>query len=436
MPVTHPATGRRTARRRSALTLAALATIGLGATGQAWAAPALSVDPATGLNPAGQQVAVAGQGFTAPEVPSGFYVAQTATVDGEIHYAQDTSRWVRSTPGPPGVVLLGADGSFSTTIDAAPTVPRTGGGEPIDCRVATCAITAWPQHTTPTAANVYTSQALAFQASPALTVSPADGLDPAGQSLAVSGNHFSAPLVPSGFYVAQTAIVDGVVHFAQDNSRWVRPTPGPPGVVLLGGDGSFSTTINATPTVPRTGGGDAIDCRVATCAISAWPQHTVPSAANLYASRPIGFLPVSPQPVVPTPPSNPTPVAPVAPTPPTPADVLAPQLASARGLQALARNRTAVVGSITCRTGPCRVTAPTQVVVRIGSTRQRVAVLVSRHVRHGATAGVRVRLSSAALRALRATPSRRVVVPVRVSVRSGESTTTRVLRATVRTAAR
>lgn len=144
-------------------------------------------------------------------------------------------------------------------------------------------------------AAVLGTGAAAASAAPSLTLTPASNLDAAGQTVTVRGRGFLAPDVPSGIYVAQTAVVNGrVIVGASQKWVWSMGAPSPT-QDRLNADGSFETGIDVVKTLGS--GADSADCSVVQCYISAWPQHSNPTTASIYAKKPVLFrlaAPVTP----------------------------------------------------------------------------------------------------------------------------------------------
>ena len=155
-----------------------------------------------------------------------------------------------------------------------------------------------------------------------LTVSQASGIDPAGQTLTVTGAGYDSF---KGVYVAfclipptnqlPTPCGGGMDQSgASGASQWISSNPPPTGVGLAqpyGGGGSFTVSIAVTPTIQN------VDCRRVRCAIVTRNDHTRTSDRSQDIFVPVVFAtaPVAPPPTVA--PLTVVPVAPVAPTPTT-----------------------------------------------------------------------------------------------------------------------
>lgn len=139
--------------------------------------------------------------------------------------------------------------------------------------------------------------------------------------------------------------------------------------------------------------------------------------------------------VVPLPPATPIPpfVAPPVGPAPAPATVRTPVLGAAKRSSVVARRtRKATVTTVTCRSGPCRISAPRTVKVRIAGRTYKARVLGRTAIRTGRRQTLRVQLSRAAVKRLTARKGRRGTVRVRVVVRSPAKTVARTVTVTLR----
>jgi hypothetical protein len=145
--------------------------------------------------------------------------------------------------------------------------------------------------------------AAASAATPAVTVTPSVGLA-SGQSVTVAGTGFDVAVDPNGAYVAEGAIVDGVLVYT--GAKWIAPTtaPGSAGSSgVMNADGSFSvpfTVASSGSWTVRSGqtvggvvqtGTRTVDCSVVTCSIITWSAHTPTVAPSFSTSTPLSFGP-------------------------------------------------------------------------------------------------------------------------------------------------
>ncbi|WP_439675488.1 hypothetical protein [Embleya sp. MST-111070] len=116
-------------------------------------APKLTVSPAAGANPDGQNFTVTGTGFDpVRDGGNGVYVAfGPKGTDWNTNPAPyQATKWVRTTPGTsPGQARLNADGSFSLTLDGMKAKYRNKDGVEYDCAVTTCHVVAFAAHGSP-----------------------------------------------------------------------------------------------------------------------------------------------------------------------------------------------------------------------------------------------------------------------------------------------
>jgi hypothetical protein len=264
--------------------------------------PTVSVTPAAGLDPAGATVTVSGTGFAAAE--PGFYVG----VAGTAHYSATNlgafavAKWVHlgATPSA-GQDVLNSDGTFSTAL----TFPATfgSGANATDCRSEQCAIFTFAAHGSADRSQD-TSTPITFFA-PSITLTPSTGLAN-GDAVVVTGKGF----VPGkGIYVAETV---------------AKPAGGPPSnytgakwIQSVGVDGTFATTVTAADTFTAPGAAGATDCRVVSCFVATFNDHTDITNRNQDVWAPITFAAAE----EPTPTPTPTPTEPTAtPTPTEPTE--------------------------------------------------------------------------------------------------------------------
>jgi hypothetical protein len=279
----------RAVRRALATIATALLAVAVAVPAAAEAAPAVAVDPSSDLpNWQRTTATVTGTGF--PTTPPGVYVAQTATVAGEV--LTGGAKWIRSG-GPTADTTLQPDGSFETTLGLEPSF--VDGAETVDCSEVECSVSTWTAHSAPIPAGdapgpgqspISASAALSF--APGIFVTPFSTLHETGSTVDVTGAGLDAA-APNGFYVAQVAIVDDggadVVRYSADAFAWLTANPTNPVQRQLEADGSFD--IDLSPTQVFTPGSPPgppgpplpdVDCKIAQCALAVWPAHTVPVA--------------------------------------------------------------------------------------------------------------------------------------------------------------
>ena len=276
----------------------ARATTGVGPGGQT-----LTVDPVTGLDPAGAELTVTGEGFDAAAgfdvATDGLYVAlcvdngvgQTPTpcVGGvDLTGSGSASRWVTNNPiaGVPAAAVtpMAADGSFSTTITV------TAADRFVDCTTLPagkqCKVFTRLDHR----ASGDRSQDVRVPVSfgtpapngPALAVTPSSGLDPDGTDLTVTGTGF--PAEAPGAYVVFGPVPEdgtdatpyGVVTFVPSSA--------------IGPDGSFTATLPDVAAAYTDGGGTARDFSDGGGHVSTFRAHGVPDPDGRWsASVPVAF---------------------------------------------------------------------------------------------------------------------------------------------------
>ncbi|MDO8210483.1 hypothetical protein [Conexibacter sp. CPCC 206217] len=380
----------------------------------------VTVSPRAGLSPdATTTVSIQGAGFD-PTAGNGggFYVAYGPRLASYwLNQPYNQSKYIRSTPGTPADQLLNADGTFSTTLDALPVYER--GGVTYDCRVIQCGVLTFASRGN---ANAVFDTATPVSFASAV-VSPATELSrDAATTVAVSGRNYS-----TGTYASVTALVGGAVLTDAGSTKWIR-AGGPTPADTLAADGSFASAVTVNPTFTDRSG-VTVDCRVTQCAISTWREHTNPTPEALYTTTPIAFAAAVVPPVDPPRP----PVTPIPPAPPVQPGVVAPRVTVPGKPQTPGRNRFATIGTVRAGSQAATLRAPKSIVVKIARTRYRIAVLVPSRVAKGGSARVRVRLTRAAVAALR---GRSVKVAVKVKVTDAAGSKTVTAKATLRGARR
>lgn len=350
--------------------------------------PEVTVAPRIDLPREGETtVTISGTGFDPSTAGgNGFYIGYGPRLADywRSTRAYGATKWIRPGATPSASQdVLNPDGSFRTTLTLTPSYERDSVA--YDCRVIACEIITFAAQGS--ADRTFdTSTPITFAPvpppPPVATVSPTTGLNrDAATTVTVNGSNFA-----TGTYIALTATVNGQVLTApQDSSRWVR-RGGPTPAETLNADGTFATTVSVTPTF--TSGTTTVDCRVTQCAIATWRQHSNPTPATLYTTTPIAFAAA---PIVTPPVRREDPQVP-APKPPAFKPVKP---------QGIAKNRTAKVAILTCGGVDCKVTVPRSVTFKIGKKRYRAAVTAPESVKAGRRAEVRVKLTKAAVKALK-----------------------------------
>ena len=140
------------------------------------AAVTLTVDPTTGIDPAGATLNVTGSGVPldtgtpmGPAGNAGLYASQIAIVGGAYHGYTEGASYIRRS-GPTAGEKLNDDGTFATTIHVAERF--TVDGVAIDCAApgTECLVASWPAHGNPTAENLLASVPISFGGEPAVPV--------------------------------------------------------------------------------------------------------------------------------------------------------------------------------------------------------------------------------------------------------------------------
>ncbi|RAY17177.1 hypothetical protein DPM19_03230 [Actinomadura craniellae] len=141
---------------RGAAVMAGAGVLGIGLTAvPAFAdGPATTVTPATGADPAGQDVRVTGSGFD-PDKNNGFgvYVA-FGPRSGDDWYlnanAFQVARWVhKNASSSPGQAKMNPDGTFDLTLAGIKARYTDGDGNQVDCLVTQCYILTLAAHGSP-----------------------------------------------------------------------------------------------------------------------------------------------------------------------------------------------------------------------------------------------------------------------------------------------
>ncbi len=261
----------------AALAVASTALVGTAQSSSAANGPAVTVTPASGLNPAGASVTVSGSGFAT--AGSGIYVG----IADQAKYSPTNAdvfgvvKWLHlgATPSS-GQDVLNPDGSFTTTLNVAATFGT--GANATNCQVASCAIYTLAAHGSSDRSQD-TMTPVSF--GPAIALSAASNLS-SGQSVTVDGAGYQSG---KGIYVAQTVAKPASGYpSAYGNARWIS---------AVGADGTFSQAVTVTDTfTPR--GGSPVDCRVVQCYLATFNDHTDINNRSQDVFVPIGFAAAEP----------------------------------------------------------------------------------------------------------------------------------------------
>lgn len=267
--------GRTPRNRRPLIPLVALTVLaaGLLTASPAYAARTLSVTPSTGLNPAGATVTINGSGYTPGQGVYVRFCQQPSGTPGSGPAGRatncDTSldQWITPIP---------SAGAFSTTMTVAKVFGTT------DCGVVTCGIFTRRDHVG--GGGDFSSDVffpVSFSGAPQVSASPYRALNPAGQTVTVTGQGFTPGI---GVYVRlckQAAGAPGTpagrppgtdCHTPSD--VWISPIPA---------SGTFTTTLNAVGTF------GSIDCLATQCGVFVRRDHLVPTDYSQDAFRPLSF---------------------------------------------------------------------------------------------------------------------------------------------------
>lgn len=284
------------ARTRLGLALAISAGTLAAAAPAALAAPAVTLTPATNLRQAGEEVTLRGTGFAAPDVTTGFYIAQTAVVEGTLVYG-GRAVWVRSAD----IV----DGAFEARFTAARNVTMARADRTtvaVDCVVTRCAISTWQERTNPTEGSLFTANAITFGASPNIVVSQTSGLSRDGETeITINGTGFEPIFNPTGdgLYLAFGPRPTAFPVSAEDNAlfgrtTWVASRPG--AFVPLNADGSFTTTFRVSGSYlagrDRTTPVDCLNQLVRQCGVYTWAAHGANAYRDFDTSTQVTFRPL------------------------------------------------------------------------------------------------------------------------------------------------
>jgi len=242
------------------------------------AAPALVVSKTTGLDASGETVTVTGSGYN-PAQPMYLILCSDIPLD-DVSFsfaARCTAgaQQISNHPTTPTMVKLEDDGTFTTTFTVSRKEAFTTG----------TAIYTVANHTAQTDRTQDAKQSISF--TPLLTVTPATGLDPAGQTVTVTGAGYN-PAQPMYLFVCRDVPVSEVDFvFASGCTRGAKQisnTPTTATMVKLEDDGTFSTTLTIT--------GDA--ALASGAAVYTAANHTARDDRTQDARRQISFTGATP----------------------------------------------------------------------------------------------------------------------------------------------
>ncbi|SDD03392.1 hypothetical protein [Rhodococcus tukisamuensis] len=212
--------------------------------------PAVTLSKSTDLTAAGDTVTVSGTGFSG--AGAGLYVG---LIQDSKYSATDSTAWMTTQWLKPADITAGA---WTATIDVAAVVNGS------DCLVNTCSIYTVAAHgsadrTQDTKTPVTFKAPVVVPAGPAVTLSKATDVAPAGETITVSGTGFSG--AAPGLYVG---LVQDSKYSATDAGAWmttafIRPTQ------IVGG--AWTATVDAAAVL------NGSDCLVNTCSIYTVAAH-------------------------------------------------------------------------------------------------------------------------------------------------------------------
>jgi hypothetical protein len=245
---------------RAAQLVAATLTAFAAMVGTALAAPTVAVTQSAPDADGKVTLTVDGSGFAAD--PLGIYVAFGRADAGFTDAsAFQTAKWVHTGATPSsGQDVMNGDGTFSTAI----TVTRTfteGGGRATDCSIDACAVLTMKAHGTPDRTqDTATPVPLPF-----VDVTPTSDLDPAGETLHVTGRGFDGTRNGGfGFYVTFGPRTGSYFSSASiyQKAIQVTPTPTTSTMVQLQPDGTFELDLANMKARYTTGGASPapVDC--------------------------------------------------------------------------------------------------------------------------------------------------------------------------------
>lgn len=375
--------------------------------------PAVAATPYSALDRGvAQTLDVTGAGFSTAGM--GVYVAQTATIAGEVFTGD--SRWIRPG-GPTADVTLNPDGAFATEIEVASTF--TDGEEVVDCTQVQCSISTWGAHTapippgeTPGVGQSAISASTDLHFEPAITVTPTTLPDTGKSALKVSGQ-IPPSLTAPGLYVSFGA---WAYPFWADQDAFEGTTFVPVG--QFDAQGEFEVTIEVSPAFTLENG-SSVDCKAVQCGVFTMRAHSFSQTdRRLDSFNPVTFKTPDPKP-------GPDP------SPPPPAPGAAAKSVVFKKAQKVSAKRLATVGRVVCASaGTCTVKAPKKIRIKIGKRKFiNAKVIVPKRIAAGKRVPVKVKLTKAGAKAL-AKRGGKVGAKVKLVVSATGSKTTTVTFAT------
>ena len=246
-------------------------------TAAAAVAPALVVSKMTGLDASGETVTVTGSGYN-PAQPMYLIVCRDVPLtDVTFAFASGCvggAKQITANPTTATMVKLEADGSFTTSFTVSRNAAFTTGA----------AIYTVANHTAMNDRTQDAKQAIAF--TPLLTVTPATGLSPAGQTVTVTGSGYNPAQPMYLIYCRDVPVSTVTFTFAAgctSGSKQVTANPTTATMVKLEADGTFTTTFTIAANPAFTTGG----------AIYTVANHTAMGDRTQDARRVVAFAPAT-----------------------------------------------------------------------------------------------------------------------------------------------
>lgn len=239
------------------------------------AAPALVVSSTSGLAATGSTVTVTGTGFDPSLVSgslAGLYVAfgtgaasVPTTFNGSGKFVRPTGPAIETATG----AKINADGTFSATV-AAPALFAKSGAT-VNCYIVACNVYVWSAHAGAYAPWTFAPSSVTFAppTAPIVVVGKTAGLNPAGDSVNVTGAGFSP--TGTGIYVAflpvnSTTAADWWLIDNSYSASWLNAAT----LASSGGTFSLSRAVIGAFT-----GGDSVDydCTTSVCSVVTFKAH-------------------------------------------------------------------------------------------------------------------------------------------------------------------
>ena len=241
--------------------------------GEAAAGPELSLSPATGVDPDGEDIVVTGTGY--PVAGPGVYVVYGP----EPENGTDATPYQRVAFVPSAAIS--PEGSFTTTLTDVEAVYTGEDDVDYDFSDGGGFVSTFRAHGQPDPDGLWkASEPVSFQQPGVVTVTPSTGLDRLGTDVVVNGVGFSD--AEPGFYVVYGPASGGVSAF----QRAVAVDPED-----LGPGGTFSVTLTNV-TAQYTSGGTDYDFQAGGGFVSTFRAQGQPDPHGLWAtSTPVGFAP-------------------------------------------------------------------------------------------------------------------------------------------------